>query len=189
MASPPAQRRGEILTAAVEVFLRYGYRRTSMDDLARAANISRPGLYLYFASKEAVFEEAVRQLMANTALAARQALGGPGSLADRVTSAFLAIHGHLVGEGEGARHLAELIDTARAMLGDDLDAYELNFRAELVLALGSGRGAGGLQGEALAELLDLLSVGAKHRSASLDEYRDRLARGVAAILGSALPSA
>ncbi len=189
MASPPAQRRGEILAAAVDVFMRYGYRRASMDDLARAASISRPGLYLYFASKEAIFEEAVRQLMANTALAARQALGGPGPLARRVVAAFVAIHGHLVGQGEGARHLAELIETARAMLGNDLDAYELNFRAELVLALGDARGAGGLQGEALAELLDLVSVGAKHRSNSLDEYRDRLSRGVAAILGSAPPSA
>ncbi|MBM4364908.1 MAG: TetR/AcrR family transcriptional regulator [Deltaproteobacteria bacterium] len=189
MAAPPAQRRVEILDAAAGVFLRYGLRRTSMDDLARAANISRPGLYLYFASKEAVFEAAVRQLMAHTAATAREALGGTGPLAGRVVAAFEAIHGHLVGQGEGARHMAELIDTARAMLGDDLDAHERDFRAELVLAIGDARGAGGLGGEALADLLDLVSVGAKHRSASLDEYRGRLRRGVAAILGSAPPSA
>ncbi|MBM4390177.1 MAG: TetR/AcrR family transcriptional regulator [Deltaproteobacteria bacterium] len=187
MAAPPAQRRVEILDAAAGVFLRYGLRRTSMDELARAAGISRPGLYLYFASKEAVFEAAVRQIMAHVAATARAALGGSGPLADRVAAALEAAHGHLVGQGEDARHMVELIDTARALLGDDLDAYERDFRAELVLALGDARGAGGLRGEALAELLDLVSVGAKHRSASRAEYGGRMRRGVLAILGTAPP--
>ncbi len=43
-------RRESILQAAVGVFLRYGYKKTSMDDLARAAGLSRQGLYLHFAT-------------------------------------------------------------------------------------------------------------------------------------------
>lgn len=42
----------EILAAAVAVFAENGYRATSMNDLARAAGLSKPGLYHYVASKE-----------------------------------------------------------------------------------------------------------------------------------------
>jgi AcrR family transcriptional regulator len=55
---PPARNRSagnrteEILAAAVAVFAENGYRATSMNDLARAAGLSKPGLYHYVASKE-----------------------------------------------------------------------------------------------------------------------------------------
>jgi len=55
---PPARNRyagnrtEEILAAAVTVFAENGYRATSMNDLARAAGLSKPGLYHYVASKE-----------------------------------------------------------------------------------------------------------------------------------------
>ena len=54
-------RQERVLSVALEVFGRYGFRKTSMDEVARSADISRQGLYLYFASKEALFRAAVRQ--------------------------------------------------------------------------------------------------------------------------------
>nr|WP_320132387.1 TetR/AcrR family transcriptional regulator [uncultured Holophaga sp.] len=54
------ERDNQILQAAVEVFGRYGFRRTTMGDLAQAAGISRPALYLRYCSKEKVFEGAVQ---------------------------------------------------------------------------------------------------------------------------------
>lgn len=42
----------QILIAAAEVFHAKGYHATSMDDVARAANITKPGLYYYIKSKE-----------------------------------------------------------------------------------------------------------------------------------------
>ena len=38
-----------------QLFLRFGYRKTSMDDIARAAGVSRQALYLWFPNKEALF--------------------------------------------------------------------------------------------------------------------------------------
>ncbi|WP_166257857.1 TetR/AcrR family transcriptional regulator [Marinobacter salicampi] len=43
-----------ILDAAEEVFSSKGYERTSMDDLARQANLSRALLYVYFKDKAAI---------------------------------------------------------------------------------------------------------------------------------------
>jgi AcrR family transcriptional regulator len=44
-----------VIAAARKVFLRYGYRRVTMGDLAEAAQMSRPALYLVFPSKEQIF--------------------------------------------------------------------------------------------------------------------------------------
>lgn len=52
-------RRQQILDAAFDTFLRYGYRRTTMDDIAKHVGLSRPTLYLTFPSKEAVFRAVV----------------------------------------------------------------------------------------------------------------------------------
>jgi AcrR family transcriptional regulator len=38
-------RQERVLAAALEVFGRYGFRKTSMDEVARSADISRQGLY------------------------------------------------------------------------------------------------------------------------------------------------
>ena len=48
-------RRAAIVRASRDVFLRYGFARTTMDDLARAGGVSRPGLYLVFPGKNELF--------------------------------------------------------------------------------------------------------------------------------------
>ena len=47
-------RKKQIMQAAVQVFGRLGFRKTSLDDVALAAGISKQGLYLHFRSKEEV---------------------------------------------------------------------------------------------------------------------------------------
>ncbi len=48
-------KKNRIATAARSVFLRYGYKRTNMNDIAEAAGISRAALYIIFKNKEDVF--------------------------------------------------------------------------------------------------------------------------------------
>ncbi len=50
------EKRKRVLAAALDVFLRYGYKRVTMNDIAEAASISRPALYLVFDSKEEIFK-------------------------------------------------------------------------------------------------------------------------------------
>jgi len=57
----PDEKRQRIVSAALAVFFKYGYQRVSMNEIAEAAGISRPGLYLYFSSKEEVFRAAIIQ--------------------------------------------------------------------------------------------------------------------------------
>jgi len=49
--SPPAKRRRRILRAAAELFLKQGYRKTSIEDIARRAEVGKGTVYLHFESK------------------------------------------------------------------------------------------------------------------------------------------
>src|SRR6516165_7231733 len=51
----PSDRLQQIIDAAIDVFIRKGYRRTQMSDVARAAGVSQGSLYNYVESKDALF--------------------------------------------------------------------------------------------------------------------------------------
>lgn len=51
--------RESILDAAKTVFARYGFRKTTLDDIARAAGKGKSSLYYYFKNKEEIFEEMI----------------------------------------------------------------------------------------------------------------------------------
>jgi len=44
-----------VLEAALSVFLRYGFKRTTMSDIAKAAGLSRQSLYARFSNKDEVY--------------------------------------------------------------------------------------------------------------------------------------
>ncbi|HZZ83965.1 MAG TPA: helix-turn-helix domain-containing protein [Anaeromyxobacteraceae bacterium] len=58
----PSEARQAILEAAEELFARYGFKKTSIDDIAQAARIGKGTVYLHFSSKEQLFAEFVRRV-------------------------------------------------------------------------------------------------------------------------------
>jgi TetR/AcrR family transcriptional regulator len=54
-----------ILKAGLEVFSQYGFRGSTVDQLAKAAGMSKPNLLYYFPSKEAVHVALLEQLLQN----------------------------------------------------------------------------------------------------------------------------
>ena len=59
-------RRAAVVEAAAEVFLRYGYARTTMAELAAAAALSRPTLYELFPGKDDLFAAVIDHLSQQT---------------------------------------------------------------------------------------------------------------------------
>lgn len=49
----------QLITAAAQTFDRYGFKKTTMDDIALAAGKGKSSLYYYFKNKEEVFEAVV----------------------------------------------------------------------------------------------------------------------------------
>ena len=69
-AAPPAKRRrrkdarpAEIVAAALAVFSQRGFAATRLEDVADRAGTSKGTIYLYFATKEALFEAVVRAMI------------------------------------------------------------------------------------------------------------------------------
>ncbi|QGY42262.1 TetR family transcriptional regulator [Maribellus comscasis] len=50
-----------IITVAQDIFMRYGFRKTTMDEIAYAARKGKSSLYYYFKSKEEVFQAVVEK--------------------------------------------------------------------------------------------------------------------------------
>jgi AcrR family transcriptional regulator len=63
MSDPASVRRAHIVRAATPVFLRYGFGRTTMTDIAQASGLTRPTLYLTFPDKESAFQAVVEAMI------------------------------------------------------------------------------------------------------------------------------
>ncbi len=68
MARPPRARRkddrpAELLDAALDTFRAKGFAATRMDDIAARAGVSKGTIYLYYPSKQAIFEALVRETL------------------------------------------------------------------------------------------------------------------------------
>lgn len=74
MSETTSTRRDQVVQAAIGVFLRYGYARTTMADIAQAAGLSRPTLYLAFPDKDAIFHAVVDAMVADKLSEIRQRL-------------------------------------------------------------------------------------------------------------------
>jgi AcrR family transcriptional regulator len=57
------QRPDEVLQAALKVFVEKGFGAARLEDIAAEAGISKGTIYLYFASKEDVFEALVQETL------------------------------------------------------------------------------------------------------------------------------
>jgi AcrR family transcriptional regulator len=82
------ERRRRVRQAAMEVFLRYGYRKVTMADIARGVGVSRPALYLLFPNKEAVFRDMVQAGLDDLVERIEAGLPGRNSLAARLSHVF-----------------------------------------------------------------------------------------------------
>ena len=81
-------KRIRILTAARGCFLRYGYKRVSMSDIAEAAGISRAALYLLFKNKEDIFGAVYLQWVEETIADIETEMPAASSPTEKMERAF-----------------------------------------------------------------------------------------------------
>lgn len=81
-----ASRRDTILQAARWCFLNFGFSKTSLDDIARRASISRTLLYKTFKDKEHIFAAVFEHWLVVRHPAALEAADSPGSSLERLVA-------------------------------------------------------------------------------------------------------
>jgi AcrR family transcriptional regulator len=57
--SSDIQKKEIIKAAARDLFFRFGFNKTSMEDIAHQSKLAKPSLYYYYPSKESIFNEIV----------------------------------------------------------------------------------------------------------------------------------
>ncbi len=113
------ERQDAILTAAYKAFATYGFRRTSMDDIARGAGLSRTALYLHYRSKEDIFVRLVQHYFDQAESDMTTALARPGQTVEQaLMAAFIAKDGMLMETVLTTPHGAELLEAGLTAAGD-----------------------------------------------------------------------
>jgi AcrR family transcriptional regulator len=89
-------RKGEIIAAALKVFARKGFHETCVEDVAVQAKIAKGTLYLYFKSKETIYEAALDHAMEQLEAAVNEQMQTAQSAEDKVR-AFVSARLHFWG--------------------------------------------------------------------------------------------
>ncbi len=125
---PRAVREQQMLDAAVAAFARRGYRAASMDEIAVAAGVSKPLVYLYLNSKDDLFTACIRR-EAEALKAAVRASVEVGAPADRqLWSGLLGFFEYTAAHPDGWTILYSQARTVGEPFADEVAAM----RAEIV---------------------------------------------------------
>lgn len=128
--TPNSDKQDAILQAAFATFAAYGFRRTSMEDIARAAGISRSALYLYWRNKEDIFRSLTQRFFDQAVVDVRAALSVPGQSAEQALLAgFRAKDGELLQTLMSTPHGAELLEVGYSQCPDIVRAGEARLAA------------------------------------------------------------
>jgi AcrR family transcriptional regulator len=131
--------RDRILDAAMLVFRRQGFRRSSIEQAAEAAGLTRQALYHHFKSKEALFRAVIERLHEN-ALAAGVASADAtekagGNLADILIAVITARLRQLVAPLEGSPHIEELFSEHLLQARDLYQKYAARYAEQLATTI------------------------------------------------------
>jgi AcrR family transcriptional regulator len=152
-------RRARILDGAMQVFLAYGFQRTTMDDIARAAEISRPALYLQFRNKTDIYRALAKEFLAKALDHARQGLAVAAPLAERLYRCIQCTHDMML-QIEASPHGAEILDMRNRLAADLVAAGRAEFHALIHAAIAAEAARRGVElaakGRTAGTLADIL---------------------------------
>lgn len=138
-----------ILEAALDLFRHYGYRRTSMEDIARAAAVAKGTLYLYFKSKDELFEAICRSLadQISEGVTAAEALDLP--LEPKLAALMEAKFGFAYRWVLSSPHAAELMESSSRLRADYFEPVTQQFRNAILKLVREGTAQGALNPKAV----------------------------------------
>lgn len=122
-----------IVEAAVDNFQRLGYHGTSMRDIARDADITVASIYHHFASKQAILQEIMIQVLSDVISLTRGALvragSSPADQLEAVMRAWITFHTSRRAEAMiGASEIRSLDEEGRRLVVALRDEQERLFR-------------------------------------------------------------
>ncbi|MCG8914500.1 TetR/AcrR family transcriptional regulator [Actinokineospora sp. PR83] len=175
-----ASRRDAVLDSALLTFARHGYRKTSMEEVARTARISRPGLYFLFESKETLFRAAFTRALEQDLAAAEALLAATDRpLRERLAGAFDRWAGRYA--GPLGRDVTNVIEQNPDLLGEIVETAPLRFADLVTDAIAeTAERASAIR---ITQTLISVSIGLKHQVETREAYFERFTAAVDLLVG------
>lgn len=169
------ERVDRILDATYACFTRHGIRRTTMDDIAAEAGMSRSAVYQYVRNKDDAFRRLAERLFAVAGERAAESARAEGPLVDRLhhvlaTKLELTLQLH-----RDSPHAAELLDAGTRLSADLIRTFTDGLRALLSEALSA---AGARDADEVAAIALALTAGLETDLSEPDVPRHRLRSGI-----------
>jgi len=156
------KREENIIEAAIQLFMRYGVKRTSMNDIAVEAGVARQTLYNAFSNKDAVLQATI-QLMADRAMAGIEAgLKNTNDLSDQLDVVF----GHITIDP------FELLN-ASPNSEDIVTGFNASSKNELAAAAARNKAV-------ISQIMKPFSSEIKRNGLTLDQFADFVERSASA---------
>jgi TetR/AcrR family transcriptional regulator len=184
-ARPPRQ--AAILAAALKVFLQFGYRKTSMEDVAAAAEVSRQTLYLQFRNKERLFRATVEYLTEQMLVSIRRLAGNRNAPVEQtLMGVFEVLCGDLLAASSQI-NIAELLVVARSQEKSIVSRFEADLLSVIADTLTQAGTAArwkrhGIGAQELARHLLDTSAGVKAAAGNLSDYKRQMALAIRIIV-------
>ena len=159
-----AARRREIIESAKVCFLRFGYNKTSLDDIAKMAKLSRPLLYRKFPNKGAIFAALYDDVFETQLVCARDSLATSGSKAqklERIVTIMCVEPYELISKAPMDQ---EFWEACEELIPELLERHERKWRTLL----------GTLLPKQLVEVFDLALDGLHEDMPTVAAYRQRI---------------
>jgi TetR/AcrR family transcriptional regulator, regulator of autoinduction and epiphytic fitness len=181
MAGKESARQAHVLETALTVFARHGFRKTSIEDIAKAAGISRQGLYLHFANKDEIFSAAMQKALDDGLQGANTILDdGRLTLEEKLCKALDEWFGRHV----GLLHpeASDLVAQCERVLGDAVGKSSAAFQkklAKVILASSAKKTKGADKRAAtIADMLCACGLTWKHGCSSRQEFLEKMCEAI-----------
>jgi AcrR family transcriptional regulator len=177
-----AATRAKVVEEATRLFSLYGFRRTSVDEIAAAAQLAKPTLYVYFPDKDAILGAVVEHVLGCILASARAAADAPGPIEARLSAVLSAKFTYLFGLVDRSPHASELLGSGNRVGAASVEATDKEFATIVRRLVESADAAGeldlsraGLSSRKLTEALLRAGHGASYHSSTADEHAKHLA--------------
>jgi len=167
----------KVLSAAEGCFSRYGFRKTTMGEVAVAAQISRPALYLMYSSKEDVFRAVVARVFATMLTELREGVDARPEPLEQLRLAFEVWFVRPFAIVQRNPDAADLLENSRQLSPAAWARADADFEAIVTDILGrivARQRGSGLSAARVAHVLCTAVPGFKQSARSVADLRGRI---------------
>jgi AcrR family transcriptional regulator len=131
-----------IVLAGLKLFTHYGYRKTSIDDIANAAQVAKRTVYLHFENKAALFVAILEYLGDQVRRRCVAVESAGGTAVDQLTGLLDAYYGMAFELFSKSEHMPELQETFSTLARSRIGNLNTEYKHRLAGFLRSLRKAG-----------------------------------------------